>query len=94
MQIVIDISDKMWQAVQDGWVGNELWHNALANGIPLPKGHGRLIDADVLVNNLNRDFLTFDRKLCYDVDPEDALAEAIDIIKDASTIIKSDCGSI
>ena len=48
MQIVIDITDKMWKAVQDGWVGNELWHNALANGTPLPKGHGRLIDASAL----------------------------------------------
>lgn len=34
MKIVIDITDEMWQAVQDGWVGNELWHSALENGIP------------------------------------------------------------
>ena len=47
MQIVIDISDKMYQAVKDGtWCGNELWYNALKNGTPLPKNHGRLIDAD------------------------------------------------
>lgn len=26
--------------------------NAIKNGTPLPKGHGRLIDADVVINNL------------------------------------------
>lgn len=46
MELVIKITDNMWKAVQDGWVGNELWHNALANGTPLPEHHGRLIDAD------------------------------------------------
>lgn len=46
MRVVIDITDEMWQAVQDGWVGNELWHSAIKNGIPLPKGHGDLKDAD------------------------------------------------
>lgn len=39
MKLVIEISDEMWQAVQDGWVGNELWHNALANGIPLSENN-------------------------------------------------------
>lgn len=48
MELVVKITDDMWKAVQDGWVGNELWHNALANGTPLPKGHGRLIDADAM----------------------------------------------
>ena len=49
MQIVIEITDEMYQAVKDGmWCGNELWYNALKNGIPIPKGHGRLIDGDEL----------------------------------------------
>lgn len=46
-EIVIKLTDDMYQAVKDGtWCGNELWWNALKNGVPLPKGHGRLIDAD------------------------------------------------
>ena len=49
MQIVINLTDEMYQAVKDGmWCGNELWYNALKNGTPLPEGHGRLIDGDEL----------------------------------------------
>lgn len=53
MRIVIDITDEMWKAVQDGWVGNELWHSTLKNGTSLPKGHGRLIDAELLLNEIH-----------------------------------------
>ena len=31
-------------------------YNAVAKGIPLPKGHGRLIDADVLVDGMEDDY--------------------------------------
>lgn len=54
MQIVIDIDvrayNKCLKLVDDndgGILGMHLI-NAVANGTPLPKGHGRLIDADVL----------------------------------------------
>lgn len=36
----------------------------IANGTPLPKGHGRLIDADVLVDGLEDDY-----ELCELVGP-------------------------
>ena len=53
MKIVIDISDEMYQAVKSGlWCGNDTWYNALKNGTPLPKGHGRLIDAEVFAHNV------------------------------------------
>lgn len=26
-----------------------MWHNALANGTPLPKGHGRIADMDAAI---------------------------------------------
>ena len=51
MQIVINLTDEMYQAVKDGmWCGNELWYNALKNGIPLPEGHEFLItkEGDVI----------------------------------------------
>jgi hypothetical protein len=50
MQIVIEIDDDMYKSVVNNdayvlvdvdWI---LLENAIANGIPLPKGHGRLID--------------------------------------------------
>ena len=56
MQIVIEIDDEMYEKViktnvvyvlED--VDCILIENAIANGTPLPKGHGRLIDADRLV---------------------------------------------
>ena len=54
MQIVIDIPDDLYEGIErrDGaleteYVCDELM-KAIDNGTPLPKGHGRLIDADYL----------------------------------------------
>ena len=49
MKIVIDISDEKYKVIQDGNYGGVLdngLYYAIKNGTPLPKGHGRLIDAD------------------------------------------------
>lgn len=62
MELVVKITDDMWKAVQDGWVGNELWHNAIANGTPLPEHHGRLIDADAIPRHLVRDIDEIDKQ--------------------------------
>lgn len=55
MKIVIDIDDDIYKSVvnNDAYVLEEdvdwiLLENAIANGTPLPKHHGRLIDADEL----------------------------------------------
>ena len=45
MRLVIDIPDRMYDAVKDGTYCGSLY-NELKNGTPLPKGHGRLIDVD------------------------------------------------
>lgn len=96
MQIAIDIPNKdipKHQEVIDIRLHFIDGHIVDANGygfVELPKDHGRLIDENVLINNLNRDFLTFERELCYDVEPANALAETFDIIKDAPTIIEAD----
>lgn len=51
MHIVIDISEELYKNVIErtkmGYVGSDVWI-AVANGKPLPKGHGRLID----INNI------------------------------------------
>ncbi len=47
MQIVIDISEEDYKWVCEQNMGFELYR-MIANGTPLPKGHGRLIDADSL----------------------------------------------
>ena len=56
MQIVIEIPEELYKAVMackdipstnEGTIDNVLTL-AVENGTPLPKGHGRLIDADAL----------------------------------------------
>ena len=54
MQIVIEISEDVYKSIQDkGFCGISHMglYNAIANGTPLPKGHGRLIDEDEVLNN-------------------------------------------
>lgn len=50
MQIVIDIPENLYKAAINGLNAEEIWdlRVAIKNGAPLPKGHGRLIDADRL----------------------------------------------
>ena len=50
MQIVINISEKEYNYYRDAsnfWGYSKL-REIIVNGTPLPKGHGRLIDADTL----------------------------------------------
>ena len=45
MKLVIDIPDVMYEQFKDGmWCGNHTIGHAIEDGIPLPKGHGRIID--------------------------------------------------
>ena len=51
MQIVIDIPEEMWDWLHNGFLDEDDGKhaiNAILNGTPLPKGHGRLIDGDAL----------------------------------------------
>ena len=51
MQIVVDIPEEVYNSIQDNdycGISNSDMYNAIVNGIPLPKGHGKLIDADML----------------------------------------------
>lgn len=50
MQVVINIDDKLYEAILDGWWPdmNISVKHLIEKGTLLPKGHGRLIDADAL----------------------------------------------
>ena len=51
MKLVIDISEKVYENVMNGiWCG--ALFNALKNGIPLPKGHGRIMDVDKIIKKM------------------------------------------
>lgn len=52
MQLIVNISEKVYREVKDrsipsGYNANDCY-DAIWKGIPLPEGHGRLIDADKL----------------------------------------------
>lgn len=78
MQIVIDIDEDYYEIIK-----HEVSHGhdfkpytLIANGTPLPKGHGRLIDEDRLYKVFNRN-----------VSGADAFKQLFD---DAPTIIEAD----
>ena len=78
MQIIIDIPDRIYK--RQGYlniIDSDILRNALKNGTPLPKGHGRLIDADAFGKELHR----------YTEAP---YQYALKVFNDAPTIIKAD----
>jgi len=82
MQIVIDISEDNYKLMQDGNYCGILSHeiyNAIKNATLLPKGHGRLIDADKLYNDYVRE-------------PEEFKGgrSLMNLFREADTIIEAD----
>jgi hypothetical protein len=56
IELVIKISKEVYEEYKSilpmlGDVGMDMIAQSIANGEPLPKGHGRLIDADALIKN-------------------------------------------
>ena len=85
MKVVIDISEKDYQTVVlRGQVPFAVL-DVLRNGTPLPKGHGRLIDADYVINHI------CESKECYEENCKGKLyMRCMDIlwVDDAPTIIE------
>lgn len=54
MQIVIDIPEEDYKRMKEqSMFGRvDVWKQAIRNGTPLPKGHGRLIDADAEIKKI------------------------------------------
>ena len=89
MKIVIDIDEEYYELVKHSVVkeGQDfLPYKIIANGTPLPKGHGRLIDAEELYG----DFI--DGTEGYDCQTWNRI-EIGDIIEDAPTIVEADTES-
>ena len=53
VELVIKTPEKIYESVMDGTYCGTLYQE-LKNGTPLPKGHGRLIDADYKVSSDGR----------------------------------------
>ena len=59
MKIVIDIPENIYECVKKRIISDEIFDelvDAFRNGTPLPKGHGRLIDADKCIKQAWNDF--------------------------------------
>jgi len=90
MQIVIDIPDDFYERVQDNYrLGNgdvvQIPIGCIANGTPLPKGHGRLIDADVIPSSVElKGFLAQDDMHLVTID------RVKQVLSDLPTIIEAD----
>ena len=49
IELVIRISEEEYEECKQYGYETNYYERAIANGIPLPKGHGRLIDANALL---------------------------------------------
>lgn len=89
MKLIIDISEEQYELVQHGnksYTTELELMNAVANGTPLPKGHGRLIDADALEKKMcDREEELGDDKALWE---SSAVSVALDMF--APTIIEAE----
>lgn len=86
MQVVIDIDETCWDWLRNGFPDEddgEYAIKAIANGIPLPKGHGRLIDAGEYIDVLNNAQIE-------GLNTYKGLGRAKELLIDAPTIIEAD----
>lgn len=92
MQIVIELSDETYKDIKEEngiyGINNGLSARitgkvvgAIQSGVPLPKGHGRLIDADELAECM---------EIMNTISSESKYAVRMDDIRSADTIIEAD----
>ena len=82
MQIVINIPNSLYanlKTIKHGSIASSRILECVKNGTPLPKSHGRLIDADKL---LNSNGIIADSRKCHYIPMLD--------VYDAPTIIEAD----
>lgn len=84
MKIVIDIPEEIYKQVKDRTEDSRITIRAVANGTPLPKGHGRLVDGDALRNEMIQTF----KKYCN----ANACDVCVECVRLADTIIAADKG--
>lgn len=104
IELVIKIPEKTTNKIKDnvmfaGTIPSEiLWDvsNAISNGKPLPEGHGRLIDADLISKQYGLDNATKygnkNAKQQAESYSTMMMYEIADMIDDAPTVIKADGG--
>ena len=93
MQIVIDIPEEIIKDAKESpnyypsYLFGTIW-KSIGNGTPLPKGHGRLIDADKLLD----EFTELNAVSFYEANEHsrEAYYELKNCIKNAPTVLEAD----
>jgi hypothetical protein len=90
MQVVINISEEDYEGLKRKDKFNDMYLNyyekLIANGVPIPKGHGRLVDADALEKKMcDREEELGDDKALWE---SSAVSVALNMF--APTIIEAD----
>ena len=90
MKLVIDIPKETLDAIKTGRIFlTKALYDAFENGTPLPKGHGRLIDADAFVKE-NDDYTDIVLE-CKSQGGYNCYKDTLDsLVFDAPTIIEAD----
>ena len=91
MKLIIDIPNYNLDGVQNGSIACGQILKAVKNGTPLPKGHGRLIDADDLIQDIIDDnqlciFNSESERIVHD----EMVNFAVDRLTYCSTVIEAD----
>ena len=93
IELVIKIPEETYKDIQsrdwkNGWFSEE-W-KAIHNGIPLPKGHGNLIDGEVLHHKISEWLKPSKPDETEMVDLADIAVSTMIEIEEAPTIIEAD----
>lgn len=93
MKIVIDIPENEYEwikrASRQTTPLNRFCVKAIANGIPLPKGHGRIGDLDSIMNDISNSINEM-TNIGISIDGQYLWAKLNDAIDNAPTIIEAD----
>lgn len=86
MQLIVNISKKAYREVKDrsvpeGYNASDCF-NAIWNGVPIPEGHGRLIDADKLRAEYTKPNLVGYDEVIEDIDRQPTVVEGDGIWSD------------
>lgn len=91
IELVIKIPEEAYKLLKNegvDWLGAEHILNAVANGTPLPKGHGRIGDLTAVMDDINQSIKEM-TDVGITVDGEYLWAKLNDAIYNAQTIIEA-----
>jgi len=89
MKIVIDYSEKHYESLKNLLIPT-LEERAILNGTVLPKGHGKLVDADILLETLKEHRHSDEFCIEHNIDYAINLGMVGILIGDAPTVIEAD----